>query len=215
MPVLSCPGTVTTMELTAPSRSLRQRHAERTRRAIIGAALELFDERGFAAATVEDIAARADISPRTFFRYFPTKEAVLYHDTEEITGRIRDLLAARPLDEAPHRSLLTVCVDLGDELAADTTRMQLLRRLSLDEPGLLDYQRLVLLGQFEHVVVDTLATRQPADPADLELRAMTAALLSALAVAFRSWISTGAEGSIRPHVTRALDACRHAFNDPA
>lgn len=203
------------MDLPGPSGSLRQRHADRTRRSIIGAALELFDERGFAGATVDDIAARADVSPRTFFRYFPTKEAVLYHDTDEIIGRIRDLLAARPLDEAPHRSLLTVCVDLGDELAADATRMQLLQRLSRDEPGLLDSQRLALLGRYEHVVVDTLATRQRSDTADLELRAMTAALLSSLAIAFRSWISTGAEGSIRPHVTRALDACRQAFNDPA
>ena len=202
------------MEIETASRpSLRQRHADRTRAAIIGAALELFDECGFAAATVDDIAARADIAPRTFFRYFPTKEAVLYHDTDQIVASIRDLLLARPPDEPPHRSLVIVCLELGDELAADTARMQLLQRLSRDDPALIDYQRLVLLQQFEHVVVESLAARRHLDTDDLELRATTAALLSSLAVAFRSWINTGAHGSIRPHVHRALAACRHAFND--
>lgn len=202
------------MEIETASRpSLRQRHADRTRAAIIGAALELFDERGFAAATVDEIAARADIAPRTFFRYFPTKEAVIYHDTDQIVASIRDLLLARPLDEPPHRSLLIVCLELGDELAADTARMQLLQRLSYDDPALIDYQRLVLLQQFEHVVVESLAARRHLDTDDLELRATTAALLSSLAVAFRSWINSGAHGSIRPHVHRVLAACRHAFND--
>lgn len=205
------------MSLATPSTpstpSLRQRHADRTRASIIAAALELFDERGFAAATVDHIAARADIAPRTFFRYFPTKEAVLYHDTDQIISSIRDLLLARPVDEPPHRSLLNVCLELGDELAADTARMELLQRLSRDDPALIDYQRLVLLQQFEHVVVETLAARQHLDSSDIELRATTAALLSSLAIAFRSWINSGAQGSIRPSVSRALKACRHAFND--
>lgn len=199
--------------------SLRQRHADRTRTSIITAALQLFDERGFAAATVDDIAARADIAPRTFFRYFPTKQAVLYHDTDQIVASVRDRLLARAVDEPPHRSLLAVCLELGDELAADTARMQLLHRLSRDDPALLDYQRLVLLQQFEHVVVETLAARRHLDRhldrSELELRATTAALLSSLAIAFRSWINSGAHGSIRPSVSRALNACRHAFNDDA
>jgi len=195
--------------------SLRQRHADRTRTSIIAAALELFDERGFAAATVDEIAARADIAPRTFFRYFPTKDAVLYHDTDQIVSSIRDLLLARPVDEPPHRSLLIACLELGDELAADTTRMRLLHRLSLEDPSVIDYQRLVLLQQFEHVVVEALAARRHLDNDDLELRATTAALLSSLAIAFRSWINSGAHGSIRPSVHQALNACRHAFNDDA
>lgn len=204
------------VEIETPARpSLRQRHADRTRAAIIGAALELFDERGFAAATVDDIAARADVAPRTFFRYFPTKEAVLYHDADQIVASIRDLLLARPLDEPPHRSLLIVCLELGDELAADTDRIQLLQRLSRDDPALIDYQRLVLLQQFEHVVVETLAARRHLDSNAIELRATTAALLSSLAIAFRSWINSGAQGSIRPSVRQALAACRNAFNDDA
>ncbi len=60
--------------------TLRQRHADRTRAAIVSAALELFRERSFHGTTIDEIAERADVGPRTFFRYFPTKEAVLFAD---------------------------------------------------------------------------------------------------------------------------------------
>jgi AcrR family transcriptional regulator len=193
--------------------SLRQRHAERTRNALVKAALELFAERGFLRTTIDDIAAHADVAPRTFFRYFAGKEAVLYHDAAEVLGRIRDCLAVRPASEPPHRSLFVVCAEIGDDLVADARRMRLIRRLSKEVPSVLDYQRVLLLQEFEDVVVDTLATSRGIDRNDLELRATTAALLSALGVAFRSWVDLGAHGPLRPYIARAMFACRRAFAD--
>lgn len=174
------------------------------------AALELFAERGFAATTIEQIAARADVAPRTFYRYFPTKEAVVYHDAADVVGRARDLLLARPADEPPHRSLLGVLTEMGELLAADGQSMLLIHQLSEDEPGLLGYQR-VLLQQFEQEIVDALALRRGIDAADLELRVTSAALLSALGVAFQSWMDAGAVGPLRPYISRAVEACRRAF----
>jgi AcrR family transcriptional regulator len=69
------------------------------------AALRLFDERGFANVTVEDIACEAGISVRTFYRYFPTKEAVLLVRLRREARNLRDALAERPLDEFPVRAL--------------------------------------------------------------------------------------------------------------
>jgi TetR/AcrR family transcriptional regulator, regulator of mycofactocin system len=68
-------------------------------------ALRLFEERGFDAVTVDDIALEAQISPRTFYRYFAAKDDVLQVTIERRSEALRDMLAARPHDEPPVHSL--------------------------------------------------------------------------------------------------------------
>src|SRR5258707_8479830 len=82
--------------------SLRQRHAERTRDAIVAAAYELFATKGYAETTIDEIAERADIAPRTFFRYFPAKEALLFHQSTDQVDEAVERLRARPPDEPPY-----------------------------------------------------------------------------------------------------------------
>jgi TetR/AcrR family transcriptional regulator, regulator of mycofactocin system len=193
--------------------SLRQRHTDRTRTALAEAALELFAERGFTATTVDDIAARADVAPRTFFRYFPTKESVLFHDIEMKLGMVRELLLARPVDEPPHHSVIAVFAALGEEFAADRDKSQFICRLVGEEPKLLIHPRHLMIEHFEDELVRVLAERAGVE-ANLGLRAMTAALLSCVGVAFNAFINDGATGSFRDALDEALAACRFAF-DPA
>ena len=75
-------------------------------------ALGLFDERGFGDVTIEEIATAAGISPRTFYRYFPSKEDILQVRIEKRSEALRAALAARPVEEPPLLSLRTALEDV-------------------------------------------------------------------------------------------------------
>src|SRR3954454_1715582 len=102
---LQVSGTSSNMHVDAPSPAaplsveptgLRERKKQRTRESIASAALDLFGERGYHAATVADIAAAADVSERTVFTYFPTKEDMLFSDLAGFRERLSEALAERP-----------------------------------------------------------------------------------------------------------------------
>ena len=73
---------------------LRERKKVRTRQAIRDAAVNLFLTRGYHETTIADITARADMSTRTFFSYFPSKESVLFADLEPAFARLEGMLTA-------------------------------------------------------------------------------------------------------------------------
>ena len=79
--------------------SLRERKKARTRAALREHALRLFREQGYQATTVEQIAAAAEVSPSTFFRYFPTKEDLVLQD--DMDTRMLEALARQPAALAP------------------------------------------------------------------------------------------------------------------
>ncbi|WP_160145107.1 TetR/AcrR family transcriptional regulator [Actinacidiphila yanglinensis] len=89
------------MPATPPQAGLRARKKERTRHELRDSAARLFAARGFAGTTIADIAAGANVSERTFFRYFDSKEALLLPDGAELFARIEAELAARPAAEPP------------------------------------------------------------------------------------------------------------------
>jgi len=90
-----------TLTGTAPAgearASLRERKKLATRRSLRRVALDLVAEHGFANVTVEDIAAAADVSPRTFFNYFPSKEAAVLGADPDRAAALRE----RVVHEAP------------------------------------------------------------------------------------------------------------------
>lgn len=158
---------------------LRERKKERTRRALVTAALELFEERGYDETTVADIAAGADVSTRTFFSYFPGKEDVLFADTEERVTLAFAIIDARAPDDRPVDLLiraLTTIFDRTQDFVRTFSRAAPLRvRLIMTVPAL---QGVALRRLFS--VQQRLARRlQAAYPDELDTVA-AAALVGAL-----------------------------------
>ncbi|MCB5907042.1 TetR family transcriptional regulator [Streptomyces pinistramenti] len=97
---------------------LRARKKQRTRDALIRAALELCTAQGYDATTVDEIAAAVDVSQRTFFRYFTNKEEVVFAVQEMVEARFVDELRRRPAAEAPLTALRSAVVLAWDEIGA-------------------------------------------------------------------------------------------------
>src|SRR3954465_14538770 len=74
---------------------LRERKKRQTRETIVPEAMRLFAERGFDGVTIADIAEAAQIAPRTYFGYFPTKEDVVFHEHVELRESLEAAIAAR------------------------------------------------------------------------------------------------------------------------
>ena len=121
--VVGVNASITTEQAEAAATAgLRQRKKDSSRRAIEDAAWELFAEQGYEETSINDIAERANVAPRTFFRYFPTKEAVLYPQFEELLQSVRDEFRKRPADEPVITSLFESFEVLAGSLEGEASR---------------------------------------------------------------------------------------------
>jgi AcrR family transcriptional regulator len=156
---------------------LRERKKERTARAIEDAALRLFAERGFQATTVADIAEEAEIAPRTFFAYFPSKESVLFGEFDETFQSLSDHLAARTGDLLD--ALRAWIVEHIEQEGLPDER-ELRRREVIEATDQLLAHERALLARFETVIAAAAAQDLDAGPRDLHPRLVAAAAGAAL-----------------------------------
>jgi AcrR family transcriptional regulator len=191
--------------------SLRQRHAERTRDAIVAAAFELFAAKGYAETTIDEIAERADVAPRTFFRYFPAKEAVLFHGADDQVGEAVAQLRARPADETPYESLLAVLRSLAAEIAHGDKRELILAKFAAENDRLFEHHRAVVMCRFEESVTEVLTERAGEQADGLAIEAAVAAVLATFGTAVRSWLRSGANDDFEAILERCVTAAQGAF----
>ncbi|MBB5158360.1 TetR family transcriptional regulator [Saccharopolyspora phatthalungensis] len=166
----------------------RHRRTLRTRAAIEAAALELFTERGFANTTVDQIAEAADIAPRTFFRHFPSKDAVLFGDPSRETERMREVLATRPADEHPMCSLAVALLDLAERIELDRARHLMRAELldSLANTG--EYELHLIKHRWVQDMTILVAERAGTAADDPRTIAWSIALLSCFGSAMHAWL---------------------------
>jgi AcrR family transcriptional regulator len=195
-----------------PSYDLRERKRTRTRLMIQAEAFPLFAEKGFEDTTVEDIAFAAAISPRTFFRYFPTKEDVVLWD--EYDPIAVELFDARPADESPAESLRAIIREaIGGLYRRDPEQLLLRARLLNSVPEL----RARMLEQNRsggEELAAFLAERRGMSADDLGPRVLAAAFSAAIMVALDVWQQDEGRGDLLALVDRALDALAAGLRGP-
>jgi AcrR family transcriptional regulator len=158
---------------------LRERKKEQTRRAIEDAAFRLFAERGFQATTVADIAEAADVAPRTFFSYFPSKEDVLFADFDVTFDALAARLRGRPPDESTFDALRAWIAGLLPDLEADEQREALRHRLCSEHESIAAHER-HLMARFEAIIAESVAADLGDAPTDLRPRMIAAVAIAAL-----------------------------------
>lgn len=104
---------------TDTGRTLRDRKRERTRKALVDAAVDLFERHGYDGTTVADIAATAEIGTRTFFSYFASKEELLFPDSDARVDAAKAAIAARKPADRPADILLRALHNVGPDDLVD------------------------------------------------------------------------------------------------
>jgi AcrR family transcriptional regulator len=167
---------------------LRERKKQQTREALSRAALRLAVERGIGNVLVEDIAAEAGVSPRTFNNYFSSKaEAIVWRHTDRLR-RIADLLRERPPDEPLWESITSVVVlPFSGEQAAPDPKWTMGVRLMLGES---EFQGEFLRtgAAIERECAAAIAERTGTDANDLYPRLVAAVIGAAIRIASEQWV---------------------------
>ncbi len=157
---------------------LRERKKRQTREAITRAALELFAERGYQETTLADIAGAADVSTRTIFGYFPSKEDILFCDYAEMRDALARALAERPGGKDALGTLRDFIVGAGHtkgELQAKLGRV-----ISADET--LRSHKRARLAQLEGMLAAAIADDLATGSDDLRPHVAAASLTAAFEV---------------------------------
>ena len=196
---------------------LRERKKARTREALQEAAMDLFSRQGFDGTTVEEIADACEVSPRTFFRYFPTKEDVLFADTEARRERLLAVLADQPADVPPfaarRAAMRALALDDRDDRDALVARAKVLE----GSPQLQAYKAEHQHG-WEAAVVDALERRPDVAGTSVtrsELELLTAVSTAAMRVSLDAWVADASGPDLDERLDRAFARVASGFASTA
>jgi AcrR family transcriptional regulator len=180
--------------------SLRERKKARTRASLREHALRLFREQGYQGTTVEQIAAAAEVSPSTFFRYFPTKEDVVLQD--DMDTRMLEALARQPLELTPLAAIRGAMRETWDSFTAqEWEQIGQGAWLSMEVPEI----RARAMNEFArtiNVISGAIASRTGRCGDDLRVRVLAGAIVGAMMAIFLPEQLDG--GEARPDMDASL-----------
>jgi AcrR family transcriptional regulator len=192
----------------APRTGLREQKKLETRDRLVAAALRLFEAQGYATTTVEEIAAAASVSTRTFFHYFESKQDVLLGFEHELLAVLLAEAQRAPRDSAPAAVMWSALEAVARRIDADAERLRPLYALVLTVPSV-HRRSLELQQDWQRQFADALAPRVRGRGRRERAQVLAAVGLACLRTGAAGW-ATGASG--RPLVP-ALLAARRALHD--
>lgn len=184
--------------------SLRERKKQQTRDQLIDAAFALFEQRGYDHVSAAEIAEQANVSERTFYRYFPTKEDVIFPDADEKMRHVDDLVANLPKSMSVLQGMRAGIRAISLE-TQESTELQLARaRLVMSTPSL---QSLIMRREQEWVesFADAIAARLDLDQdQDIRPEITAAVIVAVFRVVMKRWIHSGGQEPINVMIDEAL-----------
>jgi TetR/AcrR family transcriptional regulator, regulator of mycofactocin system len=158
-----------------------------SRRAVTRTALELFAERGFEDTTVDDIADALGVSRRTLFRYFASKNDMVWGDFDWVLSRLRRCLDATGLDEQLHEALARAVVESNRYEEDQLPELRIRMRLITGVPALQAHSAL-RYAEWREVIAVWVASRLGCLPGDLIPQTVAHAALGTSMAAFLVWV---------------------------
>jgi AcrR family transcriptional regulator len=187
--------------------NLKEQRRAATREALRSAALSSFAERGFANVTVTELAQEAGVTERTFFRHFPTKEAVLFRDFDTQTEWLRAALSERDPSEPLIDAVLASIASFPHDL--EVVRQAALARTELISADRIAGHLRVVQASFAEVITDYAKQRTADLPyPDLTAEVAGAVIAAALVCAVEGWGRDGCTDDIGERTAAAMELVR-------
>ena len=169
------------------------------------AALELFNERGFESVTVSEIAARAGLTERTYFRHFADKREVLFGGQSELLEFVAEAIIAAPAEVAPLDAVVWTFARIADEIIEERRALVEKRNAVITTVEGLKERELLKLAALSQIIAQALQSRGAS--------ALTASLaaeagVTVFKVAFERWIEPANERSLVQLIGETLDQLR-------
>ncbi|GAA2420009.1 TetR family transcriptional regulator [Streptomyces coeruleofuscus] len=181
------------------------------RDALVAAAFQLFLERGYEQTTIDDIVTLAGVGRRSFFRYFPSKEDVVFPDHERCLADMTAFLAGGGGDEEPVRRVCDAARLVLRMYAENPTFSVQRYRLTKQVPGLRAYE-LSVVWRYERALAEYLRRRFAARrDGTLQADVIAAAVVAAHNNALRSWLRSDGQDDASATVDHALAYVQSAF----
>jgi AcrR family transcriptional regulator len=194
-------------ELVAASESIVERRARLVREEVSAMAMRMFIARGFGDVSVDDIAAAANMSQRTFFRYFATKDEIVLQYERRLRRRLHEAVRLRPSDEGPVTALRNAFLETSTAATEHRDDARQRGRVLIDAP-MLQARVQMVLAEADDELADLLVKRMPALPSrskQTRARVIVVTLVAVASYAWNEWVASDSNKDPASYLAKAFD----------